>query len=63
MQRAKDVGILRAHLSDLKTPDMGIMLKIETRRSFENLPELLLSAMANNAAGGIARDVLAVECG
>ncbi len=40
------------------------MLKIETRRAFENLPALLFSAMARKAAGiMIARGDLAVECG
>jgi pyruvate kinase len=64
VQRATDVEILRSHLRELKAPDLGIMLKIETRRSFENLPELLFSAMGNKAAGVmIARGDLAVECG
>jgi pyruvate kinase len=40
------------------------MLKIETRRSFEHLDELLFAAMAGTAAGVmIARGDLAVECG
>jgi pyruvate kinase len=64
VQRADDVETLRAHLRDLGAPNLGIMLKIETRRSFENLPELLFAAMANKAAGVmIARGDLAVECG
>lgn len=64
VQRAADVEALRVHLRDLGAPDLGIMLKIETRRSFEILPELLFSAMANKAAGVmIARGDLAVECG
>jgi pyruvate kinase len=61
---AKDVDALRAHLRELGAPDLGIVLKIETRRGFENLPELLFSAMAGKAAGVmIARGDLAVECG
>ena len=64
VQRASDVESLRSHLHDLGAPDLGIMLKIETRRSFENLPELLFSVMGNKAAGVmIARGDLAVECG
>jgi len=64
VQRASDVQALRDHLRDLGVPNLGIMLKIETRRSFEILPELLFSAMANKAAGVmIARGDLAVECG
>ena len=40
------------------------MLKIETRRGFEHLPELLLAAMRSPAVGVmIARGDLAVECG
>ena len=43
---------------------LGIVLKIETRRGFENLPELLYAALAGKAAGiMIARGDLAVECG
>jgi len=64
VQRASDVETLRTHLRELGAPDLGIMLKVETRRSFENLPELLFSAMGNKAAGVmIARGDLAVECG
>jgi pyruvate kinase len=40
------------------------MLKVETKRGFEHLPELLRAAMAAPAAGVmIARGDLAVECG
>jgi len=40
------------------------VLKIETRRAFENLPKLLLSALHSSAPGVmIARGDLAVECG
>ncbi len=64
VQQARDVETLRAHLRELGTPDLGIVLKIETRRGFENLPELLFAAMAGKAAGVmIARGDLAVECG
>jgi len=64
VQGARDVEALRACLIELGAADLGIVLKIETRRSFENLPELLFSAMAGKAAGVmIARGDLAVECG
>lgn len=64
VQGARDVEALRACLIELGAADLGIMLKIETRRSFENLPELLFSAMASKVAGVmIARGDLAVECG
>lgn len=40
------------------------MLKIETKRSFDELPSLLLSAMQAGSCGVmIARGDLAVECG
>ena len=64
VQGAGDVETLRTRLIELRAADLGIVLKIETRRSFENLPELLFSAMASKAAGVmIARGDLAVECG
>ena len=64
VHRAADVDALRGRLKELGAPGLGIVLKIETRRGFENLPELLFSAMAGKAAGVmIARGDLAVECG
>ena len=64
VQQASDVQALRERLLELGKPDLGIVLKIETRRAFENLPELLFSAMASKSAGiMIARGDLAVECG
>jgi pyruvate kinase len=64
VQQASDVQALRERLQELGKPDLGIVLKIETRRAFENLPELLFSAMASKSAGiMIARGDLAVECG
>lgn len=63
-QNAGDVDMLRRELRRLGRDDLGIVLKIETRRGFENLPELLYAAMAGEAAGiMIARGDLAVECG
>lgn len=64
VQQAADVERLRTCLREFDAPDLGIILKVETRRGFENLPELLFSAMASKAAGVmIARGDLAVECG
>jgi pyruvate kinase len=64
VQRASDVDALHAQLKTLGAPDLGVILKIETRRSFEHLTELLFAAMAGKAAGVmIARGDLAVECG
>ena len=43
---------------------VGVVLKIETRRAFERLPQLLLTAMRRPRAGiMIARGDLAVEVG
>jgi pyruvate kinase len=48
----------------LNRSDLGIVLKIETIQGFQNLPELMLAAMAGECAGVmIARGDLAVECG
>lgn len=59
-----DVVLLRDKLHELGRDDMGIVLKIETLRGFENLPALMLAAMGARAAGVmIARGDLAVECG
>jgi pyruvate kinase len=59
-----DVESLQDHLSRLSRDDLGIMLKIETRQAFDNLPYLVLAAMRRPAAGVmIARGDLAVECG
>jgi pyruvate kinase len=64
VQKPTDIALLREHLQRLGRADMGIVLKIETLQGFENLPELMLSAMASNVSGVmIARGDLAVECG
>lgn len=64
VRSAADVRELRARLSELGRPEMAIMLKIETRRGFDNLPLILLEAMRGPAVGVmIARGDLAVECG
>jgi pyruvate kinase len=63
-QAAADVRALRRRLLKLGAGHLALMLKIETRRGFEHLPELLLAAMAAPTAGVmIARGDLAVECG
>ncbi|AJY71785.1 pyruvate kinase [Geobacter sulfurreducens] len=64
VQQVEDVRRLRQVLSDLGGAELGIVLKIETRRGFEMLPDLLLDVMAAPVAGVmIARGDLAVECG
>ncbi len=61
---ARDVESLQEHLLHLGDRRPAIVLKIETRRGFENLPEMLLRAMRWPCCGVmIARGDLAVECG
>jgi pyruvate kinase len=61
---AQDVELLQQHLAHLGGRQPAIVLKIETRRGFENLPEMLLTAMRAPCCGVmIARGDLAVECG
>jgi pyruvate kinase len=61
---AKDVAALEEHLARLGSRQPAIVLKIETRRGFENLPDMLLTAMRLPCCGVmIARGDLAVECG
>jgi pyruvate kinase len=59
-----DVERLLDELDRLGGDHLGIVLKIETRRAFEHLPQLLLTAMRRPRVGVmIARGDLAVECG
>ena len=60
----KSGGAERHALQLMRGEQVGVVLKIETLRGFENLPELMLAAMAAPSAGVmIARGDLAVECG
>ncbi|MEI6415238.1 MAG: pyruvate kinase [Pseudomonadota bacterium] len=60
----QDVELLQEHLARLGNRRPAVVLKIETRRGFENLPEMLLTAMRVPCCGVmIARGDLAVECG
>ena len=64
VNKPKDVVELRRHLRELDGNDIGIVLKIETVRGFEQLPDLLLAAMASERVGVmVARGDLAVESG
>jgi pyruvate kinase len=59
-----DIELLQKHLKALKADKIGIVLKIETRAAFENLPELLFTLLHSPTVGVmIARGDLAVECG
>lgn len=59
-----DIDKLFAELDRLGADDLGVVLKIETRPAFENLPQLVMAAMARRKVGVmIARGDLAVEVG
>ena len=61
---AHDVAALLHHLELQGSRRPAVVLKIETRRGFENLPDMLLTAMRWPTCGVmIARGDLAVECG
>ncbi len=60
----EDVKSLLDHLRRMGRERLPIVLKIETRRGFENLPAMLLEAMKSPGCGVmIARGDLAVELG
>jgi len=59
-----DVRHLLEYLAGLGGQHLGLILKIETRKAFDNLPKLILAAMRARSFGVmIARGDLAVECG
>ncbi len=64
VRHERDVLQLQSRLRVLDGGHVGIVLKIETRQSFERLPGLMLAAMRQHSVGiMIARGDLAVECG
>jgi pyruvate kinase len=62
---AHEVQRVSGYLEQHSRPEVGIILKIETRRAFEHLPGMLLAALGAERPAGvmIARGDLAVECG
>jgi pyruvate kinase len=59
-----DVARLLEELDRRGGDTLGVVLKVETRKAFENLPQLLLTLMRHPRVGVmIARGDLAVECG
>jgi len=64
VKRPADIIALQEELDRLGHSDRGLIIKIETKKGFKNLPRLLLTAMRRYpAAVMIARGDLAVECG
>jgi pyruvate kinase len=60
----KDLHELQRRMRSAGAGHLGIVLKIETRKALERLPELLLASMRHGRVGVmIARGDLAVECG
>lgn len=60
----EDIVALQAELGKLAPRELGIIVKVETVKGFNNLPKLLLAAMRHRPVGiMIARGDLAVECG
>lgn len=64
VRSAADVLLLETKLSDLGAPHVAIVLKIETKQAFENLPEILMTGLRSPPLGVmVARGDLAVEVG
>lgn len=64
VRKPEDVEDLQKKLHRLNRGDIGIVLKIETQEAFNNLSQLLLTAMRSPTVGiMIARGDLAVEVG
>ncbi|MEO5763448.1 MAG: pyruvate kinase [Vicinamibacteria bacterium] len=64
VQHPSDLDLLHEHLRRLAVPNLGVVLKVETRAAFENLPLLLLAALRWPSVGVmVARGDLGVEVG
>jgi len=64
VREPKDITSLQEALLQYPDSNLGVVIKVETKRGFKNLPSLLLTAMRSYpAAVMIARGDLAVECG
>ncbi|HYN78641.1 MAG TPA: pyruvate kinase [Lamprocystis sp. (in: g-proteobacteria)] len=64
VREPQDIAQLHAELDRLGAQRLGVVLKIENRRAFENLPHLLLASLHRPPVGVmIARGDLAVEVG
>ena len=64
VRKPADIASLQQQLKRLDAEKLGIVIKIETRTAFEQLPELIFSLLGSQVVGVmIARGDLAVECG
>ena len=64
VRRPEDVIVLQEELEKYPGREVPIVAKIETRRAFSALPQILLAVMRRYPAGMmIARGDLAIECG
>ena len=64
VREPEDITLLQDELQKYPEHNPGLVIKVETKRGFKNLPWLLLTAMRSYpAAAMIARGDLAVECG
>ena len=64
VQRPEDVADVDGELARLGADRVGLVLKIETRRGFTELPSILLGTVSERPLGVmIARGDMAVECG
>lgn len=64
VRKPSDVEHLQAELAQLDKSDVGIVLKIENKEAFNNLPALILQGMRSPTLGVMtARGDLAVELG
>jgi pyruvate kinase len=64
VRHARDIHELQDRLAELRAGRVGIVLKVETRHAFDELPKLLLACLRTGRFGVmIARGDLAVECG
>lgn len=64
VRKTKDIQMLQEELGKLNKGDIGLVLKIENKEAFNNLPSLILQGMRSASLGVMtARGDLAVELG